>query len=117
MSFETKIVVSNDVLIISLKGKILDDTQLDELLGTVEDQLTAVGGKAVFDLSELDYINSSGINFCIRLLTKARVHGGDLVLCGIHGKVKTIVEIAKMDEVFKTTDSLDEAIQFFKTTK
>lgn len=117
MSFATQIEVSNGVLIISLKGKVLEESVLKEVLQAAEKQLGSVKGKVLLNLSELDYINSTGINFFIKLLTKARVHGGDLVLCGIKGSVKTIVHISKMDEVFTITDSQDEALTLFKSTK
>lgn len=117
MSFHTQIEVVNDVLIISLEGKVLEESVLKSLLKEIEQKLDLVKGKTILNLSKLDYINSSGINFFIKTLTKARVHGGDLILCGIHGSVKTVVQISKMDEVFTTTETKEEALTLYKQKK
>lgn len=117
MSLHTDISIADNVLLITLKGKVLEDGILKDLLKQVEKDLTKTNGKVVLNLTNLDYINSTGINFFIKVLTKARVHGGDLVFYGIAGSVKTIVQIAKMDEVFTIVGSYEDALEIFKSTK
>lgn len=117
MNLSTDIAIVEDILLVSLKGKVLEDSILKELLQKIEKELNKTKGKVILNLSELDYINSTGINFFIKVLTKARIHGGDLVFYGISGSVKTIVQIAKMDEVFTIVETKEEAITNFKTIK
>jgi len=117
MSLHTDITITDNVLLISLKGKVLEDSFLKDLLIKIEKDISKTKGKVILNLSNLDYINSTGINFFIKVLTKARVHGGDLVFYGIAGSVKTIVQIAKMDEVFTIVDSYEDALEIFKSTK
>jgi len=117
MSLHTDIAIIENVLLISLKGKVLEDGILKDLLKQVEKYLSKTNGKVILNLTNLDYINSTGINFFIKLLTKARVQGGDLVFYGITGSVKTIVHISKMDEVFTIVESYEDALEIFKSTK
>ena len=66
---------------------------------------------------KLDYINSTGINFFIKALTKARVKNGDLILSGAQGSVLTIVQVSKMNEVFTMTETIEEALTIHNTKK
>lgn len=117
MSFSTDIQTVEGILVVSLKGKVLEDKILKDFLKTIDTALTKTKGKVILNLSELDYVNSTGINFFIKVLTKARIHGGDLVFYGITGSVQTIVHISKMDEVFTIVESQEEALSIFKATK
>ena len=117
MTFDTNMQTVDGILVLSLKGKVLEDKILKDLLKSIEAALPKSKGKIILNLSELDYVNSTGINFFIKVLTKARIHGGDVVFYGITGSVKTIVHISKMDEVFTIVESQEEALSIFKTAK
>lgn len=113
MNFKAELSVKDAVLIVSLEGKVLEETILKKLLSDIEAQLASVKGKLVIDLQKLDYINSTGINFFIKSLTKARVNNGDMILSGAQGSVQTVVQISKMNEVFTMTETIEEAIELF----
>lgn len=117
MSFKAELSVIDTVLVVSLEGKVLEENLLKQLLADIDKQLSSVKGKLIIDLKNLDYINSTGINFFIKTLTKARVNNGDLILSGAHGSVLTIVKISKMNEVFTMTETLEEALTLHKTAK
>lgn len=117
MNFKAELSVKDTVLIVSLEGKVLEETVLKQLLSDIDSRLPEAKGKIIIDLSKLDYINSTGINFFVKTLTKARVNNGDLVLSGAQGSVLTIVTISKMNEVFTMTETLEEALTLHKTAK
>lgn len=112
MSLEFNITSIDAVSVISLKGKIITDSDIE----TIQDQFDKNGLNVnrVFDLSELTHINSSGINFIIKTLTKSRINGGDLVLCNLVGAVKSLFEIAKITDIFAIYGSVSDAINHFK---
>lgn len=83
----------------------------------IDEKLYQTKGNVIIDLQKLDYINSTGINFFIKTLTKARVNNGDLILSGARGSVLTIVKISKMNEVFTMTENIDLAIKLHNTKK
>ncbi|HNR85914.1 MAG TPA: STAS domain-containing protein [Taishania sp.] len=115
MQYQISIV--EHVLIVSLEGKMIEENVYTDLLAQIENRLNETNGKLIINVEKLDYINSTGINFFIKALTKSRIHLGDMVLNGAKGEVLSIVTIAKMDEVFTMTNSLEEALTIFKNRK
>ncbi len=117
MNFKAELSVKDTVLIVSLEGKVLEESVLKQLLSDIDRQLGDVKGKLIIDIEKLDYINSTGINFFIKALTKARVKNGDLILSGAQGSVLTIVQVSKMNEVFTMTETIEEALTIHNTKK
>lgn len=66
--------------------------------------------RIIYDLEHLEQMNSSGLNFIIRSLTKTRINGGDLCLCKAQGNVATLLTISKVNEVITVYGNLEEAI-------
>ena len=111
MSLDYKISTVDAVTVVSFKGKIISDADIQKLLTDLENsQLSA---NRVFDFSELTHINSSGINFIIKSLTKMRINNGDLVLCSVGGTVKTLFEMAKIDDIFSIYQNVSDAINHY----
>lgn len=105
------------VLVLELKGKLIGEDQTAALLDSIENDLKSVAGKLVFDLSQLQHINSTGINFLVKSLTRSRIHGGDMVISGATGFVKELLDVAKLFEVFTAKENKSEAINYFKEKK
>lgn len=66
--------------------------------------------KLVIDLSEVPYMDSSGVATLVEAMQVTRRHGGHLVLCGMQEKVRSIFEIARLDMVFTIVQNQDEAL-------
>lgn len=114
MSLEFNISASNDVSVVAFKGKIISESHLEQLNHHFKSGSASLHPNLVFDFSELTHINSSGINFIIRSLTRTRINNGDLVLCSTMGNVKTLFEIAKINEIFSVYPSVSDALNHFK---
>ena len=65
---------------ITILGKLLQEGIADELLVALEKNLEKGELNYLLNLSELSYVNSSGIALFIRILTKIRTKGGELVV-------------------------------------
>ena len=65
--------------------------------------------RLVIDLSDVPYMDSSGVATLVEALQVARRTGGKLILCGLQEKVRSIFEIARLDLVFTMVASLDDA--------
>ena len=113
MSFNYTIQEQRAVQIVTFKGRITSDADLEQL----RPELDGKSPQLVFDLSELEYINSSGINFIIRNLTRCRVGGGELVLIGLTGSVKQLFELAKIDGLFTVYNNIEDSINHFNTNQ
>jgi anti-sigma B factor antagonist len=115
MSFITTLTSKEPVAVIALYGELIDRTQAQELTDLVNRLSEEGQNKFVLELSELKYMNSSGLNVLINALTKARKNGGDLVIAGISKKVKELLLVTKLNSVFTVTDTIEEAVARFTT--
>lgn len=114
MVFSFSIKKELNVNIVSLTGELIDKNQSNELVEQVDSLLAAGELKYVFDLSELKYINSSGLNVLIHILTKARKAGGEAVVANVSKKVNELLIITKLNTVFTVTDTVEKAISKLK---
>jgi len=56
--------------------------------------------KLVVDLSQVPYMDSSGVATLVEAMQISRKNSTKLVLCGMQAKVRSIFEIARLDTVF-----------------
>lgn len=73
--------------------------------------LDAVGrGHTVFvDLSGVGYIDSSGIASLVEALQRSRQTGGPLVLVAVSDAAMRVLQLARLDKVFRIFASIDDA--------
>jgi len=62
----------------------------------------------VIDLSQVDFMDSSGLVPLINGLTSAREHGCRLVLCNVQPPVRLILELTQLDSVFEIFDTYED---------
>lgn len=113
MSFNYTIQEQETVQVVSFNGRITSEADLELLRPELESKPPHL----VFDLTLLSHINSSGINFIIRNLTRCRVGGGELILLGLSGNVKQLFELAKIDGLFTVYNNLEDSINHFNTNQ
>jgi anti-sigma B factor antagonist len=75
--------------------------------------LDAVAGRGnIFvDLSEVTYIDSSGIACLVEALQAARNHSANLGLVAVSRQAMRVLELARLDMVFSIHDDLPSALQ------
>lgn len=67
-------------------------------------------GRLVLDLSQVDYMDSSGVATLVEALQQCRTRQTALVLSGLQARVRSVFEIAKLDSVFTIRTDLDAAL-------
>lgn len=86
--------------LVALEGEIdlhESPTVRDALRGLIEQQLPRV----MVDMSQVGYIDSSGLAVLIDAMQRIQAYGGKLSLFGLRDGVRTVFEIARLDQVFK----------------
>ena len=68
----------------------------------------------VLDLAKLSYVNSSGIAFFIKVLTRARLNQGDVVVLNVNEQLTKIFELTKINQVFHMANTEMEVKAYFK---
>jgi anti-sigma B factor antagonist len=97
--------------ILSFDGKFMSDADLikpQELLNTL------TNWNVVLDLTNLSYVNSSGIAFFIKVLTRARLNQGDVVVINVNEQLTKIFELTKINQVFHLVNTMNEVEAYFK---
>jgi anti-anti-sigma factor len=95
---------------ITLEGKLLSDADLKAVSTEIE---KLQNWNIVLDLKDLTHVNSSGIAFMVRILTRSRVNGGDAVIAQVNSNLKKLFDITKMHEVFAIYDNTEDATKHF----
>ena len=114
LNLEFDIDIQDPVIVYTLRGKITSELDYETLEKDVFNHLNQNYFRVVFNLEELTHINSMGIGFFMRTLTKTRIMGGELVLSNVTGNVEKIFNISKLDEIYTIYTDHTEAINHFK---
>ncbi len=67
----------------------------------------------IVDLSELNYINSTGIAIIFSMFFRCNDHKGKLIIGGIHSFIKKVLSIMTLPDGFKIYSSKEEALENF----
>jgi anti-sigma B factor antagonist len=97
--------------VFELEGSLMERHEADDLLEEVNDLIAEGNTKVILELSKLDYLNSSGLNVLLNILTKMRNADGEAVICGVNDRLKKLLVITKLDAVFQLTKTCEEASQ------
>lgn len=115
MAFSYKITNKKDYCTVSLIGNLLDKHSAKGLLDEVENLIADGKKKFILDLSELQHINSNGLNVLIIILTKSRNSGGDVVVSHVPEKIKPLLVVTKLNTVFTVMENNKSAEGVLKT--
>ena len=114
MVFEFKIDKKANYALIHLSGELIEKGQAAGLLESAEELVKESFNKWAIDLADLKYMNSSGLNTLIQLLTKARVAGGEAVLYNMNKKINELILITKLHTLFKIATTQEEALKMLE---
>ena len=65
--------------------------------------------RVVVDLTDVPYMDSSGVASLVKLLSRARTAGKSVSLAGLNPRVRSIFKITRLDKVFEIHDTAQEA--------
>jgi len=109
---------TNDgILEFKFSGDLIGENNGPELMEIAQNKITEGIIFCMIDISEVRYINSSGIGVLITILTKFRNKEGEVILINPSEQVKKLLIITKLNAIFNIVDSRDEAIQKLKQVK
>jgi anti-sigma B factor antagonist len=102
-----------DVTVVDVSGRITLGEGSSALRDVIRD-LTAKGNKKILlNLSEVSYIDSSGIGELVSGFTSVAGAGGTLKLLGLTKRVKDLLQITKLYTVFDVHEEEAHAIRSF----
>jgi len=113
MEFGYQITEKEKYALISLKGNLIERNQANELMDDINTISEREGSNFVINLENFQYMNSTGLNVLLGILSKARKSGGEAVICAVPEKIKTLLSITKLINVFSVVDDETKAAVTF----
>ncbi|MCB1139564.1 MAG: anti-sigma factor antagonist [Leptospiraceae bacterium] len=105
--------VHNRILEHSLEGQ-LDLYKCPELKNLVRRHLENGYRFMIFDMTDLSYVDSSGIGTMIQISNWLKNRGGLLILVNVQGNVEKLFQMSKLDEFFVFKDTVASARLFLQ---
>ena len=102
-----------DVTVIDAAGRITLGEGASTFRDTIRDLAAKGNKKLLLNLSEVSYIDSSGIGELVSGFTTVTNQGGSLKLLGLTKRVKDLLQITKLYTVFDVKDDEAQAIAAF----
>ena len=106
---QTAIEQVGDVVVVVLPGGSLDADNAKDFKQEMSPLLGA-NAKVVFDMSHLQFVDSSGLGALLSCLRQLNAAGGGLMLCGMTKPVRSLFELVRMDRIFEIFDTKADAI-------
>lgn len=97
------------ISVIAISGRLTFGREAERLESTVKDLLQGGQGRFVFDLTALDYVDSSGIGTIVSCLTAIKKSGADLRVAGSNARIKRLFSMTGVDKLLSLYASVAEA--------
>ena len=112
VSFSVKIRHRDQVALIDVSGH-LTSFEVGALRQSIETLLKAKRNNIVLNLSELKYLDSSGIGELARIYVAVVKQGGAMKVIGLTAQVDEILKITHLSQVFQEFPDEQSALQSF----
>ena len=86
------------------------NTVSPEIATTFNEMVRDKPPRVVVDLTDVTYIDSSGLAVLIVGMQQVKEYGGKFALAGLQESVRPIFEIARLDQVFQIFPDVDAAL-------
>lgn len=110
-TFSLEVTNQEGAKVFHLNGRLMDQQQADHLMEVLDVHLKDNEGvNVVLDMGALLYMNSTGLNIMISVLTRTRKAGGQVLLAAVSHGVRQLFVVTKLDTVFPILDTVDLAL-------
>ena len=113
MKFETKEYIEYGVTCIKVPVRLASESS-GELKNLLKELVVNGKHKIVMDLSETNYMDSSGIGAIVSKIAATRSNKGDIRLANTQKYVNDLLELTHINKIIKTFTSVDEAVNSYR---
>ena len=108
MAVETKQLESG-VAVIVISGRLALGGETEKLSAALDKLLTVDSKQIVFDISGLEYVDSSGVGTLVSCLTKLKKAGGQMKVAGANPRIRRIFSMTGVESMMSLYDSVAAA--------
>ncbi len=109
MSFSFDIKKEDSIILISLKGNLMNNIQTQAILDDVEHYANEEDKKLIINLTDIEYMNSTGLSLLINIFTQTRNKGGEVIITNIPEKISQLLVITKLNSIFNIEETVEDA--------
>jgi anti-sigma B factor antagonist len=111
MKFKTSEVYN--AAVISFTGKLMGGPDAVDFHNKISEYLESGKKNIILEMSDVKYVNSSGIGNIVRAFSTVKEAGGKLKLAGVSDKVEGVLSITKLLSIFELFNSVEDAAKSF----
>ncbi|MCW2792264.1 MAG: anti-anti-sigma factor [Nocardioides sp.] len=101
--------IAQGAAVLRLEGR-LNMVAASRVRSAIEEAVDGGRPRVVVDLTEVTFMDSSGLGALIAGLKRARQASGDLRITGVSPQVATVLQLTNLDRVLRAHPSIDAAI-------
>jgi len=105
----TKKQIRPGVVVLEMTGSIRMGPNCQQIEQAVDDMIRRHETWAIFDLSGVSFIDSSGVGTLVRCLAKLKKLGGTLRLTGVKDMVEGVLKLTQINKVIEIYPTASEA--------
>jgi anti-sigma B factor antagonist len=98
-------------VVIELKGDLMGGEDAAKFKEKIYSIINQHKQNVVVDMSNVKFVNSSGLGILISGFTTLKNAGGELKLAALSDKIKGLLSITKLNQVFQVYPTVDAAIK------
>ena len=99
-----------DAVVLALSGK-LDATTAKVFENKIFSVIDSGAQRLVIDLSQLDYVSSSGLRVFLLAAKRLQSTNGKVSLCGLQDHIRQVFDLAGLSTILSIYGTRDEAIR------
>ena len=104
--FKTKIEKKSNSIWVSLAGKLINEDDGKNMSDQIISEISKSHCNVIINLKDLEYINSSGFNNILKILTNSRNLAGDTVLCNANSLIEKLLITTKLNTIFNVQSDI-----------
>lgn len=116
MSLQITDSVVEGVSMIALSGRIVLGEESNALREKLKSLVAGGATKIVLNMSEVDYIDSSGLGTLVAAHLSAKTAGASVRLCNLGHKFNEVMQLTKLITIFDVFDSEAAAVASFSSS-
>jgi anti-sigma B factor antagonist len=101
-------------VVIQFKGNVMGGPDAVKLNETLHELIEKDQTNVVADVGKVKFMNSSGLGMLIGGLTTMRKAGGDLRIANPTEKIRSLLMVTKLTNIFTHFPSLEEAVESYQ---
>jgi anti-sigma B factor antagonist len=98
------------ILVVRPEEKRLDAAAASSFKGRMVDFINQGHATVVLDLTQVEFVDSSGLTAIVSTLKSLGLSGGEMVVCGVGPNLQSLFKLTKLDRVFKVFDGEKQAV-------